>query len=94
MYSRRESDYRRCRSLCKDGHICCNYACRGDVYCIDHGGVRRGGVGRAKGIDRSCRCVAYSFPHKAGTGRCRYGLFTRLRDAIDGYVSDGKDNRG
>jgi len=62
---------RRCR---RPG--CGNYSVWGSLYCRWHGGVS---VGLRPSSCRSCLCGVYSFPHRAGVGRCTRDLETRVR---------------
>lgn len=53
-----------CSAKTRDGRNCKAPACAGDTRCRWHGGQRR--------IPKVCCCTAYSWPHRPGSGKCRF----------------------
>lgn len=60
----RISAFVRCSAETRDGRNCKAPACAGDTRCRWHGGRRR--------IPKVCRCSAYAWPHRPGSGKCRF----------------------
>jgi hypothetical protein len=73
-YSDIARDRRRCQATTKDGQPCRQYAVWGDALrrCGQHGGRISGAHVVGKTAYEPCRCVAYPFPHRPGSGLCRW----------------------
>lgn len=53
-----------CCATTRRGERCKGPTCVGDQFCRWHGGRRR--------VPKVCRCSAYGWPHRPGSGRCRF----------------------
>lgn len=71
---------RRCIATTRAGAPCRRCACWGDVRCWNHGGKNR--IQSKAGFEHTryppCRCSAYSFPHRPGSGGCQWPKTTPL----------------
>lgn len=79
MYSAEARSLRRCRGTTVSGANCRAWAAWGsqDQLCVNHSGRHhRGPISKApRAMTRfwpSCRCSAYSWPHRPGGGLCRW----------------------
>ena len=73
--------FRRCTAIKADGTRCCAWACWDDPLqrCVCHAGRhRRGKYGGPRKSTRTryrpCKCAAYAWPHRPGSGLCRWPL--------------------
>jgi hypothetical protein len=78
-YSEKAKEMRRCKATRKDGQPCQAWALWGGTFCAGHTYKKRGGRTPEKyrytGIPTKappCRCVAYNWPHRPGSGLCRW----------------------
>ncbi len=80
-YSERARDLRRCQGLTKDGRPCRQYAVWGDPLrrCGQHGGRVYGPHEVGKTAYEPCRCIAYPFPHRPGSGLCEWPDLPRYK---------------
>jgi hypothetical protein len=71
-YSPQAQELRRCTATCRDGWPCRNYAVWGDSRqrCGFHGGRVKGPHVPEKTAYIPCRCEAYAWPHRPGSGYC------------------------
>ena len=74
MYSEKARELRRCQALTKDGERCQGWAVWGDELhrCGRHGGRVMEAHIREHTHYTPCRCVAYPFPHRPGSGLCKW----------------------
>ncbi|HET8626736.1 MAG TPA: hypothetical protein VFL91_04925 [Thermomicrobiales bacterium] len=81
MYSERARQLRRCTATTKAGRPCRAFACWDDPEqrCAIHAGRgHRGPLASRWPQDRRparyvpCRCAAYAWPHRPGSGWCRW----------------------
>ena len=77
MYSEKFRAQRRCTALRKDGQPCRAYALWGAHVCLAHSdrqhrGPREQARHPAPRRPPACRCGAYAWPHRIGSGLCRY----------------------
>lgn len=74
MYTAKARELRRCQATRKDGTRCRGWAVWGDELgrCTRHGGyiADRHIVGKTHAT--VCRCEAWNFPHRPGSGPCRW----------------------
>ena len=65
---------RLCICRTKTGEPCRLYACWGSVRCYSHGGRNR--IRTSANPNKTnyppCHCTAYTFPHRPGSGGCRW----------------------
>lgn len=74
MFSDKARALRRCQAQTRDGRPCANYAAWDDPLrrCGAHGGrVRRSHIAE-KTAAPPCHCIAYQWPHRPGSGLCRW----------------------
>lgn len=84
-YSELAKEHRRCTGTRTDGEPCGAWACWDDPLqrCTTHAGRRpvgpgsRGAYGSGRARPRrsrrpSCHCAAYAWPHRPGSGVCRW----------------------
>ena len=73
-YTEKARELRRCTAMRKDGQPCTNYAAWGDGQrrCGTHGGRRRARLQTYVTAYDPCRCRAYAWPHRPGSGLCRW----------------------
>jgi hypothetical protein len=74
MYTERARALRRCKATRKDGTPCQRWACWDDPQgrCAAHGGRIAGPHLLERTHYPPCRCVAYAWPHRPGSGLCRW----------------------
>lgn len=73
-YSEVARALRRCQAITRDGQPCRQYAAWDDPArrCGMHGGRVQGPHIRSKTAYHPCDCIAYPFPHRPGSGVCRW----------------------
>jgi hypothetical protein len=73
-YSPQARALRRCSATCRDGTGCLNYAVWSDTRqrCGSHGGRVQHRHVREKTAYIPCRCEAYAWPHRPGSGYCEW----------------------
>lgn len=73
-YNELAREVRRCQVRTKDGQPCRRYAVWDDPLrrCAAHGGRVQGCHIREKTAYHPCRCIAYPFPHRPGSGICEW----------------------
>ena len=88
-YSERAKELRRCKGVRKDGQPCQAYALWGGELCAGHTYKKRGGRTpeqyRYTGIPTKappCHCIAYAWPHRPGSGLCRWPDEPHYRSTI------------
>jgi hypothetical protein len=74
MYSNRAREMRRCLAVRRDGKPCQAWALWGvpGQHCRVHTAVRPVRVGSERTHAIPCRCPAYRWPHRPGSGWCRW----------------------
>lgn len=73
-YTEKARMLRRCRASTRSGQPCRNYAVWSDTLhrCGTHGGRVAGSHTREKTAYVPCICAAYPFPHRPGSGLCKW----------------------
>jgi hypothetical protein len=74
MYSAKARALRRCLGFRKDGQPCQGWALLGvpGQRCANHADARPGRVYPVRGRPVPCQCGAYRWPHRPGSGWCRW----------------------
>jgi hypothetical protein len=74
VYNADAEELRRCRGTCNDGRRCSRFAVWGDPFqrCVSHGGRVAGPHVIGKTHAEPCRCEAYPYPHRPGSGYCEW----------------------
>ncbi len=72
MYTEKARELRRCKARTIDGRRCRCFAVWGDPLnrCKSHGGFSPRGRWRRGRTPAPCRCPAYAWPHRPGSGLC------------------------
>jgi hypothetical protein len=83
MYGIRAREMRRCLGVRNDGQPCQAWALWRvpGQRCIRHTDVRPGRVGSERTHAIPCRCPAYRWPHRPGSGFCRWPEPPLVRDS-------------
>lgn len=73
-YSEKARALRQCRGTTKDGAPCKQWAVWGDELqrCARHGGRIDEPHKPGKTHNPACRCFAYAWPHRPGSGLCQW----------------------
>jgi hypothetical protein len=74
MYGIKARERRRCLGVRKDGRPCQGWALWGvpGQRCLNHTEIRPRRVGSERTHAIPCRCEAYLWPHRPGSGFCRW----------------------
>lgn len=83
-YSEAAKARRKCRANTKDGQPCRNYAAWDDPLgrCGGHGGRVAGQHTPGKTAAHTCHCIAYSWPHRPGSGLCEWPFSPQYRSPM------------
>lgn len=84
MYSDRARELRRCQAERKDGTSCQGWAVWGDEQgrCAGHGGRVAGRHVLERTHYTPCRCIAYAWPHRPGSGLCKWPDMPEYRSTL------------
>lgn len=83
-YNAQARELRRCTALRKDGTPCQGWACWDDPLrrCGTHGGRVAGPHIAERTAAKACRCAAYAWPHRPGSGLCEWPNTPKWRSTL------------